>query len=262
MRHEPIAHPRLHRRPFVLAGLGAPSPTSRSASAASRYSGPKGFLLYRRLRRDRRPQAARAGGDLRRQGRPGAEHRPRRRLPRPRHAQPRPGAQAADRHHRLDRHRRPARRPLRRRCSPAATSSCSSPATRSSFTESAVILERLIGKLIHNTDVGGGKRRAAERRQRRPRRCGAHRCRCLRCIGLAAAPARRRRCSPAAPARSRRTPTTIRGSRSTARSSGSTTSSTTYVLEPVARGWDYVVPDRCSAASRTSSTTCASRSCW
>ena len=64
-----------------------------------------------------------------------------------------PTLKLPDRHLGVDRHRRAARRPLHLAPARRRPASCSRPATRSRFTESAVLLERLIGKLVHN--VGG-----------------------------------------------------------------------------------------------------------
>ena len=89
----------------------------------------------------------------------------------------------------------------------------------------------MIGKLIHNTDVGGGAEKRVTLTAAMRRACA-----------LACARARRR-CSPAAPARSRRAPTTIRGRRFNRKIFWFNDRLDVYVLEPVARGWDFVVPD-------------------
>ncbi len=100
------------------------------------------------------------------------------------------------------------------------------------FVESAVILERLIGKLIHNTDVGNGERAESESSPMpaSPRLA----------VGALAAAVLLAACAGTQPPRPDDDPWRA----STGRCSGSTTRLDIYVLEPVASGWDYVVPDR------------------
>ena len=175
-----------------------------------------GLGRVRRVRSDRRPQAARAGRDLGREGRPGRLDRAWTRISAPASQldlEPQPAA--SRRHLGVDRDLRAARRPLHLACSSAARTSTSSRATRSRFTESAVILERLIGKLIHNTDVREvGMRPSMSRLPATRSACWSL---LLRRPGLAAALRDPRRSGGRI---------TTRSSASTAASSGSTTRST------------------------------------
>ena len=154
MSRSPV--PRPAGRPLRPRRARRRSPTCRfSVGGALATAAARRAHALRRLRRDRRPQAARARGHRGRQGRPGRADRRsdddyRARVD----ARPRAGAQAADRHVGVDPDRGPARRPLHLAPARRRRADCSSPGDKITFTESAVILERLIGKFM--SDVAGG----------------------------------------------------------------------------------------------------------